>query len=198
MEPVRISATSQEHRYTAMAKTYGFASAILPQEDLVVVEAYRRFCEENRCGNFGKNYSCPPYSGTVAEMHERMQQFTRALILRSDYTDIDAWDEAAMVKLKREHNLRTREMVNTIKKEEKLESLKDYLLMTAGPCSFCEHCLMPEKIPCPFVEERASCMSAYSVDVALMAEKAGWTLSWDRDKTSLFSLFLWNETAEKK
>ncbi len=178
----------KEERLIALAKEYEFTAAILPQEALVVVEEYRKFCEENRCGNFNRNYSCPPYSGTVREMHERMQCFQRALILRSDYTDIDSWDDALTKRLKGQHNVRTRKVLKAMKEEGLLSKV---LLMTAGPCSFCKECSMPEGIPCGFEEERASCMSAYAVDVAKMAEAVGWVLCWDRDKTSLFSLVLY-------
>ena len=40
----------------------------LPVRELVVVPEYRRFCEQNLCGNYGVLPACPPVSGTVEEM----------------------------------------------------------------------------------------------------------------------------------
>ena len=42
-------------RVHELAKELGFGeAAILPVNDLVVVEEYRKYCEENICGNFNK------------------------------------------------------------------------------------------------------------------------------------------------
>ena len=40
--------------YAALAKISGFTdAAFLPVRELVVVPEYRRFCEQNLCGNYG-------------------------------------------------------------------------------------------------------------------------------------------------
>ena len=52
--------------YAALAKEAGFTdAAYLPVRELVVVPEYRRFCEQNLCGNYGVLPACPPRSGTV-------------------------------------------------------------------------------------------------------------------------------------
>ena len=52
--------------YAALAKISGFTdAAFLPVRELVVVPEYRRFCEQNLCGNYGVLPACPPMSGTV-------------------------------------------------------------------------------------------------------------------------------------
>ena len=55
------------------AKKLGFSdAAVMKTDKLVFVPEYRVFCEENACGNYDKNPACPPESGTVEEMKERV------------------------------------------------------------------------------------------------------------------------------
>ena len=45
--------------YAALAKISGFTdAAFLPVRELVVVPEYRRFCEQNLCGNYGVLPAC--------------------------------------------------------------------------------------------------------------------------------------------
>lgn len=60
--------------YVALAKAAGFtAAALMPVRELVVVPEYRKFCEQNLCGNYDVLPACPPMSGTVEEMTAAMR-----------------------------------------------------------------------------------------------------------------------------
>lgn len=48
-----------------MALKEGFSDAALVDTDDIVFDAsFRSYCEENLCGQYGANYSCPPSCGT--------------------------------------------------------------------------------------------------------------------------------------
>lgn len=166
----------------------GFSAAsVIPVEEMVFVPEYRVYCEENRCGNYGKNYACPPYSGTVEEMKERTQVYKWALVLRTDHKVENALDGAEMKPLKKSHNSLTRTLTQKFQKEGLIE---DGLSIMAGPCNFCTTCKMPTGEPCPFETQRFSCLSAYCIDVGHLAKSAGMKLSWDFDNVSFFSIYL--------
>ena len=47
------------------AKEEGFAVAAVVSTDQIVFDpAFRPYCEENLCGQYNANYSCPPACGT--------------------------------------------------------------------------------------------------------------------------------------
>ncbi len=48
-----------------MARAEGFNAAMIDKANIPVNPAFRAFCEENRCGKYNANYSCPPNCGTV-------------------------------------------------------------------------------------------------------------------------------------
>ena len=59
--------------YVKEAKALGFTqAALMPVSELVIVPEYRMFCEENLCGRYGANYSCPPDCGTPEELHRQL------------------------------------------------------------------------------------------------------------------------------
>ena len=49
---------------------------------LVPQRRIRGFCAENKCGNYGVNYMCPPHIGSLREIKARLQAFRRGVLLR--------------------------------------------------------------------------------------------------------------------
>ena len=155
--------------YISSAKQLGFTdAALLPVEDLVVVPEYRKFCEQNLCGNYGVLPACPPMSGTVEEMTAAMRKYRTALILMMETTPVDFKNTAEQKAAKRHQNLLTEQLLEKIK----ADGLEDLLMMGAGPW------------------KHASCMSAYCVDAQKMAD-AVHMKCWANDgKIRYFSLIL--------
>ena len=97
--------------YAALAKISGFTdAAFLPVRELVVVPEYRRFCEQNLCGNYGVLPVCPPMSGTVEEMTAVMQRYKTALVLMIETTPFDYRDTAEQKTAKKHQNLLTEQL----------------------------------------------------------------------------------------
>ena len=69
-----------EQEILRIAKEVGIEnSAFMNAKDLVFEFEFRKYCEMNQCGNFGKNYGCPPDCGTPAEMKDKVMKYSRAL-----------------------------------------------------------------------------------------------------------------------
>ena len=48
----------------------GFANAAVVQTDKLVFDpSFRPYCEENHCGQYGINFSCPPSCGSPEQMN---------------------------------------------------------------------------------------------------------------------------------
>ena len=41
-----------------------FAAKVIPVKEIEFDSSFRKYCEDNVCGQYGKNYACPPYAGT--------------------------------------------------------------------------------------------------------------------------------------
>ena len=88
-----------------MAISEGFSKAeIIETEKIVFCPEFRVYCEENRCGEYGGNYSCPPLCGSPDEMRERVMRYKKALVLQSSW-EIDDFSKIDLInKAKKEHN----------------------------------------------------------------------------------------------
>ena len=155
--------------YAALAKEAGFTdAALMPVRELVVVQEYRAFCEENLCGNYGVLPACPPMSGTVEEMVQTMQQYQTALVLTIVVTPASYTDQAEQKAAKKHQNILTEQLMDAMR----ADGLTDLLMMGAGPW------------------KQASCMSAYCVDAQKMAD-AVHMKCWENDgRLRYFSLIL--------
>ena len=49
-----------ETRLMGMAREAGFGAGIIDTAQICFDADFLKYCEENKCGNYGANYSCPP------------------------------------------------------------------------------------------------------------------------------------------
>ena len=171
-----------------MALDAGFsAAAIIDPASIRFAEVFRSCCEDNHCGNYNRNYSCPPACGTVEEMIGRTKGYTRGLLMRTSWEADNVLDEAELKPMKQMHSAMSRELLLRIR-----TAVPGGLAMAAGCCTVCPSCTMPEGKPCRFPAERISCMSAYCINVAQLAKTAGLEFFGDGHTVYFFSLYLYN------
>ena len=172
----------EPNKLTALAEAEGFTAAVLPADQVPVNGDFRRFCEENRCGQYGANYSCPPTCGTPREMEMRLRAGRRALVLKSRRPIGGYEDHEAIRRAKAEHNGAMLELNG---------SLPEPGLCVGGSCcNLCSPCRMALGEPCADPKHRFSCMSAYCVDVAELAKRCGMAFTWDPHNLQIFSMIV--------
>ena len=155
--------------FVQKAKALGFTdAALMDTADLVIVPEYRCFCEENLCGNYNMLPVCPPMSGTVEEMTQRVRRYRTALVLTIVTTPACYTDTAEQKAAKRRQNILTEQLMEQMR----AAGQNDLLMMGAGPW------------------KTASCMSAYCVNAQKMADSVHMKC-WENDgKFRFFSLIL--------
>ena len=170
----------------ALAKKEGFTNvAVILAKQLVFDPELRKYCEENVCGNYGKNYSCPPDCGTPEEMRERTAGYRDAWIFQT-IENVGSWENhQRIVEVRAEHNRRSRTLIRQLR-ERKL----DGLAMLAGPCGACETCAGFEGKPCRYPDQVSSCISAYCMKAEQMASDAGLPYWCGDGILAYFSLYL--------
>ncbi len=168
-----------------LARNAGFEAALLPAEQVPMDGKFRPFCEENRCGQYNANYSCPPACGTVEEMGQRIRAGKTALVLKSVWPIESYEDVSAIQHGKRTHNQ------NMLQLNQQLQAGGSGGLCVGGSCCcLCTPCRMKTGEPCLYPQLRFSCMSAYCVDVAELAGRCGMEFSWDQKKLSVYSMIV--------
>ena len=163
-----------EHEMLSMAREAGFEAALIAPEEVPVDGKYRAGCEENRCGRYNANYACPPDCGAVEEMAARIRGGELALVLTSSWPIESYGDTEAIRHGTEEHNRAYLRLLDALR-----ERGYEGFMVGGSCCDLCHPCRKTLGEPCVQPERRFSCMSAYCVDVARLAEKCGLEFAWD-------------------
>ena len=174
-------------RMITIAIEEGFAdAAVISTDELVFRPDFRMLCEDNACGNYNRNYGCPPACGSVEEMKKRVLAFKNAIVFQSMTDMEDIFNTAATKVLKKQHTSRT---LQVLKRYEQEGFPLNGLSIMAGPCNYCRECKMLSGEPCCFPNMRFSCLSAYCIDSNQLAKTCRMELSWNNNIASFFSIY---------
>ena len=100
-----------------LAQDAGFTNmGVIPADHLVFEPSLRKYCEDNLCGNFGKNLSCPPACGTPEDMKKRTEAYETAWIFQT-IAEVDWHDAKALKAVRDSHNARSRKLLNRLREE---------------------------------------------------------------------------------
>lgn len=136
-------------------------AAVIDISKVVVSESFRTTCEGNQCGNFGRNWSCPPYAdGDIQRMMEEVKSYQYCLLYQiigqlEDSFDIEGMMEAGvrLSGLSQELSGKLPELI-----------CKPYLHLS-GSCRLCEKCARLTGEPCRHPEKALRSISGYGIDV---------------------------------
>ncbi len=166
----------------------GFAAAAVVDTDKIVFDpAFRPYCEENLCGQYGVNYSCPPDCGSPEEMKQKILAYKHGLVLQTIWEIPDYTDKAAIKQAKSAHNHAAIRLMKHFR-----ENGVDGFLVGASGCALCTPCARQSGKPCTFPELQYSCMSAYCIFVKKLADECGIEYSCGDGLLAFFGMYVFN------
>ena len=171
-----------------LCKNSGVDDAEIIDTDLIEFNpAFRPFCEENLCGQYGVNYSCPPVCGTPEEMKQRVLKHRKALVTRTVWDVSDFSDSEKIKSAKKAHNSYTFKIIDEMRRQ----GHNGFMIGTSG-CTLCVPCALKDGKPCSFPDKRYSCMSAYCIYVKGLAEKCNMGYDYKDGKLPFFSMYVFD------
>jgi len=174
-----------DNQILTLAAEMGFRTAFIDTADVVQDPSFRKFCEDNLCGKYNANYACPPDCGTVEQVQERLKSKKRAIVLQTVWEIGSYQNKEAVLESKKAHNAAILRFTDMLRKE----GFNGFCLGYGG-CPLCNPCKRLENQPCAHPDKKISCMSAYCIDVAKLAEKCGLEFAWIPEKLFLFGMFV--------
>ena len=172
-----------------LALLHGFADAkVIGTDKIVFCLEFRKYCEENLCGEYGNNYSCPPDCGSADQMKKRALSFTKALVVRSTCLVTDLSDTKAIKEAKLFHNGAMLSLINNLKNVDNREGI----MAGASGCMICNTCSRLESKPCAHPHLRYSCLSAYCINVMALAQECGMDYTYKDGELSFFGAYFYN------
>lgn len=175
----------EEADMIAWAVEEGFAAAAVVQtKDIIFDPAFRPYCEENLCGQYGANYTCPPDCGSPEEMKARILAHDKALVLQTIWEISDYSDAPAIKQAKTAHNAAALRLVKRLR----AAGIGGTIVGASG-CALCTPCRKRLGMPCPFPEYRFSCMSAYCIFVKRLADACGMDYDCGEGLLAFFGMY---------
>lgn len=168
-----------------LALNEGFSAAETIDINRVIFDpAFRPFCEENLCGQYGANYSCPPDCGTPEEMKARIAQYPNGIVFQTKWPITDYTDTQAIREAKRAHNQGMLRVIERMK-----QAGHTGVMAGASCCNLCDRCAILDGEPCCDDDRRFSCLSAYCVYVKALAEACDMEYICADGQLALFGLY---------
>lgn len=166
----------------------GFAGAEVIDTDKIVFDpSFRPYCEENLCGQYDANYTCPPICGSPEEMKQKILSHKKALVLQTIWEIRDYFDNAAIKAGKKHHNLSSQKLMKQFRREG-----CDGFMVGASGCSLCSPCRIQLGEECSFPDLRYSCMSAYCIFVKKLADACNMEYSPGDGLISFFGMYVFD------
>lgn len=146
-----------------------FKAGVVPVSGIVFDRSFRKACEQNTCGNYGKCWTCPPDAGDIDELIGKARAFDYAVVYQSVSALEDSFDIEGMTAAAVRHNEMTGRFVDRSAALWK----GDFLHLSAGGCRICKRCAKRDDEPCRHPDRALSSLETYGVAVSQLAQLAG-------------------------
>ena len=161
-------------------ETAVFATCEIPFSDAVVAA-----CRENKCGQYGTCWTCPPGVGTLESLKERALSFNNAVLFTCKYDLEDCFDFEGMQAAAG----KSRELLFSIADKLRADGVR-FQAMGCGSCDLCSKCTYPDA-PCRFPDRALISMEACGINVVELAKNVGVRYNNGSDTVTYFSIILY-------
>ncbi len=153
--------------WQAAACAAGFThTALFDPAILQAEEEVRAMCRQDKCRAYGKNWTCPPFCGTVGECQAQMHRYRHGILLQTVGSLQKPIDSRAMADTESRHLAQFRLFCEAIRRQ-----YPDALCLGSGGCRLCGTCAWPE--PCRHPDKALSSMEGYGLFVTRVCREAG-------------------------
>lgn len=143
------------------AREFGFSHvAELDSSTIDLKSEVRDMCAQNTCGQYGKNWACPPGCGSLDECENKVRAFSSGIIVQTVGEVEDSLDFEEMVEIEKRHTKLYNEFAGYLQ-----DKYDDVLCIGNGSCTICKKCTYPDE-PCRFPDRYISSMEAYGMLVS--------------------------------
>jgi predicted metal-binding protein len=185
--------TGKRERYMNVAELAAEKGMITCKEidpkTLVPEERIRAYCIENKCGNYGKNYTCPPHAGTLEEINTRIRKYSHGLLLQYSVELDVSKNIKAVLKTKDDFHKKILETEEFLKSQ----GINDIWGMIGGNCGLCDTCSIVKEKPCRHPDKSRMSLEALGIDVGAVLDRLGIKLNFAKDRITWTGCILYNK-----
>lgn len=169
-----------------------YRAGVVAVEDIDFQPDFRKLCENNVCGMYGRSWMCPPLVGDVDELIASLKRWQWAVVYQTVDALEDRYDFEAMMAAGTKMN----RLTARIRRELTRRGVTPTLMLGAGGCRVCQRCAKLDGQPCRSPEEAIPSLEAYGINVSALAPRAGMKYINGPDTVTYFgTVFLEEGTA---
>lgn len=169
-----------------------YRAGVVAVEDIDFQPDFRKLCESNACGMYGRSWMCPPLVGEVDQLIESLKRWRWAVVYQTVDALEDSYDFEGMMAAGEKMNRLTAQL----RRELAQRGVAPNLMLGAGGCRVCQRCAKLDGQPCRNPEEAIASLEAYGINVSALAPQAGMKYINGVDTVTYFgAVFLGEESA---
>ncbi len=167
-------------------------TGVVSVKDIVFDVGFRKLCESNSCGKYGKCYTCPPHAGEINELIAYAKTFDEAIIYQTVGELEDSYDIEGMLEQGIKHNKITLKFQNYTMQHVS----GDNLHLGAGGCKHCDVCAFVTNEPCRFPKLALKSLETFGIDVSTLSKLAGMNYINGQNTVTYFGGFFYKNTTK--
>ncbi|MDR0294137.1 MAG: DUF2284 domain-containing protein [Oscillospiraceae bacterium] len=156
----------------------------IPVGKLTFEPVLRAYCEQNLCGRYGRNYTCPPFCGGADTLIQKLKAFSKAIIWQNIYPLEDSFDFEGMMEAQEKHNAQTLSIAGRVYAAIGQENC---VVLAAGGCILCKQCAVQTDEPCRNPDRALSSLEAYGIHVSKIEDVSGMRYINGKNTVTYFS-----------
>jgi len=142
----------------------------VPFAGIEISDQVRKMCEQNKCGHYGKNWTCPPAVKSLEEVRKEMAQFDSFIVVYRVYNVKSSLDFKGMMAGMADFGERMLALKKDLEGNCPQCTIK---VMGAGACGSCKQCTYSDGTPCRRPDDALVSLEACGMDVMkLMRDNA--------------------------
>lgn len=150
--------------WTKRALELGFSHAAPWHTKVPPLEAVRDMCAADKCHAYGKNWTCPPHCGSLAQCAAQLDAHPHGLLVQTVAQLEDEFDYETMVEAEQAHRAAFLMLA-----QELQEAMQQVLCLGTGGCRLCPQCAYPA--PCRFPDKAHASLEGYGLMVSQLCSE---------------------------
>ena len=152
---------------------------------------FRGYCEDNVCGSYGLDWTCPPGVGAPEECAAKVRVFTGGIVVQYEEALDDFTNKSEVRRIRSHFKELMRGFLPIVRAK-----YPGLLPLGAGGCGICEKCTYPDA-PCRHPGIMIQSVSAFCVNAQMACELAGLPC-WRQGFLAFTGLFLFEKPRLRK
>lgn len=164
-------------------------AVVIEAERIVLSAEFRKICEGNGCGMFGRCWMCPPDVGEIGPLMDRVRRYSRGLLYQSISELEDSFDFEGMTAAGERHARLSQKIQRNLP-----QALRGRVLhLSCGGCRLCPQCAKRENLPCRHPDLALPSLESYGIDVYNTSKGTGLNYINGANTVTYFGMVLFEE-----